>query len=236
VQEVGRKIPGSQPLTCVTIHAGRVFAGSEAGLFELKGDALVAVAEVRAPVDRLVEAQGSLWVLARDQVSRLRGDSWEKISDKPMTDLCEHQGEVLAVRDTRLWRLRGDAFEALPAPETPFPVMRLISFNETLYLAGAKGEVTLLGPTVLPGQDESERYPQQAWDWGDPPSPRTRDALSVGSRLYLATDRGLGVLRGMSMSVVRGEQGLCYEDTTCLARGFTNDVWVGTSWGGGSND
>ena len=33
------------------------------------------------------------------------------------------------------------------------------------------------------------------------------------------------------MSALRGEQGLCYEDTTCLARGFTNDLWIGTTRG-----
>jgi hypothetical protein len=58
-----------------------------------------------------------------------------------------------------------------------------------------------------------------------------RDALSVGSRIYFATDRGLGELRGMSMISIRGEQGLCFEDTTCLAPGFTNDLWIGTSRG-----
>ena len=230
LQEVGRKIPTAQPLTSVASHAGRVFAGSEAGLLELKGQTLVGVGDLRAPVERLVEAQGSLWVLARDQVSRLHGDSWEKISEKPMTDLSDHLGEVVAAHGRRLWRLRGEALEPFPAPEVPFPILRLLSFNETLYLVGA-GRVTLLGNPVVAGQDEADRYPQQAWDWGEPPSPRTRDALSLGSRLFLATDRGLGVLRGMSMSVLRGGQGLCYEDTTCLAQGFTNDLWIGTTRG-----
>ncbi len=230
LQEVGRKIATTQPLTCAAIHASRVFAGSTAGLLELKGESLVAVENFRAPVERMVEAQSNLWVLAGDQVSRLRGDAWEKISDKPMTDLCEHLGEIVAANGQGLWRLHGQAFEALAVPEPPFPILRLLSFNETLYLVGAE-RVTLLGNPVMAGQEESDRYPQQAWDWGDPPSPRTRDALSLGSRLFLATDRGLGVLRGMSMSVLRGEQGLCYEDTTCLAQGFTNDLWIGTTRG-----
>ena len=58
-----------------------------------------------------------------------------------------------------------------------------------------------------------------------------RDLFSLGSRLYFATDRGVGVFRGMSLTSLRGEQGLCYEDTTCLARGFTNDLWIGTTRG-----
>ena len=230
LQEVGRKIPTTQPLTSVAIHGGQVFAGSETGLLELKGETLAAVEDIRTPVERLVEAQGSLWVLARDRVSRLRDHRWERISGQPMTDLCEHLGEVVAVQGTRLWRLRGEALEPFPAPEAPFPVLRLLSFNETLYLVGA-GRVTLLGNPLAAGEDQAGRYPQQAWDWGEPPSPRTRDALGLGSSLFLATDRGLGVLRGMLMSALRGEQGLCYEDTTCLARGFTNDLWIGTTRG-----
>lgn len=76
------------------------------------------------------------------------------------------------------------------------------------------------------------RWPSdQTWDWGQLPSQTTRDALSQSSQLYTATDRGLAVLRGMSLTSIRGEQGLCYEDTTCLAQGFANDLWVGTSRG-----
>jgi hypothetical protein len=230
LQEVGRKIPSTQPLTSVASYGGRVFAGSKAGLLELKGDTLVTVANLQAPVERLVEVQGGLWVLSNDQVTRLHGDSWEKISEKPMTDLCELRGEVVAVQGKALWRLRGQAFEPWPLAETPFPILRLLPFNETLYLAGTE-QATLLGNPVRAGQEEADRYPQQVWDWGDLPSPHIRDALSLGPRLFLATDRGLGVLRGMSMSVLRGEQGLCYEDTTCLARGFTNDLWIGTTRG-----
>ena len=35
----------------------------------------------------------------------------------------------------------------------------------------------------------------------------------------------------MSLTRIRGEQGLCYEDTTCLAKGFGDDLWIGTSRG-----
>lgn len=35
----------------------------------------------------------------------------------------------------------------------------------------------------------------------------------------------------MSLTQIRGEQGLCYEDTTCLAKGFGDELWIGTSRG-----
>jgi ribosomal protein S20 len=57
--------------------------------------------------------------------------------------------------------------------------------------------------------------------------------LLIMSMLLIAQfiDRGLGLLRGMSLTTLRGPQGLPYEDTVCLARGFANDVWVGTTRG-----
>jgi len=55
--------------------------------------------------------------------------------------------------------------------------------------------------------------------------------LAVGSRLCIATEKGVGVLRGMAMTALRGEDGLPYEDTTCLAEGFDGDLWIGTTRG-----
>src|SRR5207245_11241414 len=70
-----------------------------------------------------------------------------------------------------------------------------------------------------------------AVDCGPLPAPMIRDLLSLGSRLYVATDRGVGVLRGMALTSLRGSDGLPFEDTTCLAEGFDGDVWIGTSRG-----
>ncbi|HNT89806.1 MAG TPA: hypothetical protein PKL84_18230, partial [Candidatus Hydrogenedentes bacterium] len=55
--------------------------------------------------------------------------------------------------------------------------------------------------------------------------------LSLGSCLYVATDRGVAVLRGMALTALQGKDGLPYEDTTCLARGFDGDLWIGTTRG-----
>ena len=68
-------------------------------------------------------------------------------------------------------------------------------------------------------------------DWGTLPSKTTRDLLALGGRLYVASAGGLGLLRGMSMTHIKGKDGLCYEDTTCLAEGFDNDMWIGTPRG-----
>ena len=63
------------------------------------------------------------------------------------------------------------------------------------------------------------------------PSREHRDMLSLGSRLLIATDRGIAVLRGAALTTVTGKDGLPYEDVTCLAAGFDGDLWIGTTTG-----
>src|SRR5262249_31443777 len=101
------------------------------------------------------------------------------------------------------------------------PVDHLASYSGTLYLLRRHELALLEGRTFVP----------DPVDWGALPSPVTRDMLAEGSRLYVATDRGLGVLRGMAMTTLRGTDGLPYEDTTCLAEGFDGDLWIGTTRG-----
>ena len=68
-------------------------------------------------------------------------------------------------------------------------------------------------------------------DWGAMPSSTQRDMLSLGSRLYITTDRGVAVLRGAALTTLTGKDGLPNEDTTCLAQGFAGDLWIGTTTG-----
>ncbi|GAI74632.1 unnamed protein product, partial [marine sediment metagenome] len=55
--------------------------------------------------------------------------------------------------------------------------------------------------------------------------------LSFGSRLFISTNRGLGVLRGAAITSLKGKDGLPFEETTCLEAGFENDIWIGTTKG-----
>ena len=68
-------------------------------------------------------------------------------------------------------------------------------------------------------------------DWGRLPSGVTRDMLCLGSRLFISTDKGLAVLRGAAMSSIKGINGLPVENTNCLAKGFDDDIWIGTTRG-----
>lgn len=230
LQEVGRKVVTASPLSSVAVFEGKVHAGSASGLLVLKGDALVEIGEMRERVTRLVTAGDALWVMTGSGLHRFQNGSWKKISDQPVTDVCEHMGEVIVSGGNHLWRVKEDALEPLTPLQSSFPITRVVSYSETLYIHGP-GRLTVFDGERFGARNVWNWEAEKVWDWGELPSRNTRDILNVGSRLYIATDRGLGLLRGMSLTSIRGEQGLCYEDTTCLARGFGGDVWIGTTRG-----
>ena len=101
---------------------------------------------------------------------RLQHGGWKKVSGETVNDVCEHRGEVVVAQQNRLWRVVGDALEPLVKAESPFPVSRLISHCETLYVQGA-GRLTFVEGQRLGGQDVYDSYADQAWDWGSLPSP-----------------------------------------------------------------
>lgn len=230
LQEVGRKIPTSAPLSAVAVVDGKIFAGSGAGLLRLQGSNLVPVIGFARPVQRLVVADGTLWVISPAGLYRRNEEAWKQVSSEPVTDVCAFRGQTLAAVGSQLWRVRDDTMELVSTNRARFNITRLVPHQETLFVHGP-GRLTTFSLGAFGGMDAYASPADLGWDWGSLPSPDTRDALSQGSSLFLATGRGLGVLRGMSLTALRGTEGLPFEDTTCLATGFTNDLWIGTSRG-----
>lgn len=230
LQEIGEQVAMPSPLVTVAIHREAVYAAGEKGLFRLQGTQLVSQAESPPGIRRLVSLGGSLWTLGEAGLHRLADGGWSRLTDAPVTDLAEFRGEILAASGNRLLRVVDQRLEPVTTNTARFPITRLVPHQETLYVHG-RGRVAPFAFGVFGGRDQYDFPADQAWDWGTLPSPDTRDALSFGPSIFLATARGLGGLRGMSLTHLRGEQGLPYEDATCLARGFTNDLWIGTSRG-----
>jgi len=230
LQEIGRKVAATAPLTSAAVFDGTVYAGSTNGLYQLDGSELVEVKMLRKPINRLVTAKGALWAITSPGLYLHQHGAWKKISDEQISDVCDHLGEVVVCGGSRLWRATEDALEPLTALQSPFGITRVVSFAETLYVHGP-GRLTIFDGDRFGARNVWKWGAEEVWDWGDLPSKTTRDVLGLDGRLYIATDRGLGILRGMSLTQVRGEQGLCYENTTCLAKGFGSDLWIGTTRG-----
>lgn len=242
-QEVGTKIPTEQPVTAVAVYQDSVYFVVGGTLRRLQDAVLKPVPGAPADVTRMRALGGALWAAAKTGTYRFAGNSWERVDERTFNDFCVHLGQVYGATRDDLFRFEGGKFvnvrpadgylstdttvlmedfsQLLADPVTIGPIERIASYSGTLYLLGP-GRLALLGGKTF--------FPDPV-DWGALPSPVTRDLLALGSRLLVATDRGVAVLRGMALTTLRGADGLPYEDTTCLAEGFDGDLWIGTSRG-----
>lgn len=243
LQENGERIETEAPVTAAVVLGEALYAVSGGKIFELR-EALVAVPDAPEGVSRLVALDGALWAAAEGGAYRSTGGAdWQRVSEQSFVDFCEHLGDVYgATRDT-LYRFNEGTFvdatpeggylssdstvvmedfsQVLADPVRIGPIERIASYSGTLYILRPGGLALIDVKTFVP----------EPIDWGMLPSSTTRDMFVQGSRLYVATNRGVGVLRGMAMTALNGEAGLPYEDTTCLAGGFERDLWIGTTRG-----
>ncbi len=230
LQETGVQVESAEPIRSLAVWKDSAWAATARGVFRLDGNELVADPGISLPVDRLVPAAGSLWAITSKGLYRRNEAGWSSVGDLHVSDVAEFRGELVAAADRRLWHVERDRLVPLNTAVARFDLLRLVPHQESLYVLGP-GRMTVFAFGRFGGRDAYDFPADESWDWGSLPSPNTRDALSLGHRLVVATDRGLGELRGMSMMSIRGDQGLPVEDVTCLARGFTNDLWIGTPRG-----
>ena len=230
LQEIGSQVTWPEPLTAVAFFEGRLWAGTARGLLRLEDGRLITEPGITEPVRRLIVAGNKVWAISATGLHRLDVRGWERVGSSVVTDLCEHRGQIIATTGRKLVRVQADSLDPLSDAQAPFDIRRLVSHQESLFVLGP-GRLTTFSSTGFGGRDAYGFPADQAWDWGTLPSSETRDIVSAAGSLFLATDRGLAVLRGMSLSTVRGDQGLPFEDTVCLTAGFTNDLWIGTTYG-----
>ena len=243
LQEVGEKIATDKPVTSVAVYKDLVYAVIGGELQQWQDGGLKNTPGAPAGVKRLRSLGGAIWAAADSGTYRYAGETWDRVDGRSFTDFCFYLGQVYAATRNDIFRFEDGKFvnirptggylstdttvlmedftQLLADPVEIGPLERIASYSGTLYLL-RPGQLALLdGKTFFP----------DPVDWGTLPSPVTRDMLSLGSQLYVATDRGVAVLRGMAMTSLRGADGLPYEDTTCLAEGFDGDLWIGTSRG-----
>jgi hypothetical protein len=243
LQEIGDKIPTQAPITGVAVYEHNAFVIEGGTLRRTENGKLEKQADAPASVRRVRSIAGALWAIGESGTYRFDGKAWAKVHDQPLTDICLHLGQVYGATLDALFRFEQGRFvnikpaagylssddavftedfnQVLADPVEIGPIDRIASYSGTLYMLRPGGLALLDGKTFVP----------DPVDWGMLPSPVTRDFLAQGSRLYVATDRGLGVLRGMALTSLRGADGLPSEDTTCLAEGFAGDLWIGTTTG-----
>jgi hypothetical protein len=232
LQETGEKISTHEPLISVGSFRQTTFAGTRSGLLKLTDGSLQSVPGVSNSIPRLIATRDALWAVASPGLLRFDGTHWIRVSAEPIVDLTPHRDGLVAATARQLWRFApgNDRLEPLSGTDTRFPITRVLSHQDSIFVHGT-GRITVFANGTFGARDVYDSRSDQSWDWGTLPSTVTRDARVIGPALYLATDRGLAIHRGMSLSTMAGPQGLPFEDTTCLAEGFDGDLWIGTSQG-----
>ncbi len=243
LQEVALKIPSSSPVTGVAIYNNERFVLIDAILHKLENHTIAPVKNSPQNVKRLIALDEALWALSVDGIFQYKGKKWDKISDLTFVDLCMHHGVLHAATGEEIFKLeKGKLISIKPEggyyssditmlmedgtqlhadPVRLGPIQRIESYAGTLHVL-RPGELV---------QFDGKIVNTEFIDWGRLPSTTTRDMLAIGSKLMITTDRGLAELRGASMYVMKGSDGLPVENTTCLAPGFEQDLWIGTTRG-----
>ena len=220
LQEIPQHIRTENPIHAVAVHDGHAYAGDAQGVARINDEKLDRVETSLRGVRELKSLRGHLWAIAQDGLWRMRDSQWEQVVPGTIRDLCEHNDSVYVASSEGLHRLTSAGVDIV----TPTRGLQGIeSYSGTVYVHDGRRVGLLQGDRI--------RY-EEITDYGELARGCTiQDILAYGSRLYVATDEGLGMLRGMTWYMIQGEDGLPYEDTTSLARGFDRDLWIGTRRG-----
>ena len=243
LQEISEEIPTKSPVLSVAEINGMCFALVDGQVNILEGNTLNPAASAPQGVNKLLRENSQLWALTDQGIYRFEDNIWQKTDNRKYVDMCTLNGIVYAATKEDIYRLDGNRF-VNTKPEGGYyssnmtmvmedgtqihsdpvrlgPVTQIESYSGTLYVL-RPGKLVLFDGLVV-----NEDY----IDWGSLPSKNTGEMLQQGSRLLINTDRGLAVLRGATLSSIKGKDGLPVENTTCLTKGFDGDVWIGTKRG-----
>ena len=223
LQEKGRQIPTEEPVWAVGVYDGAAYAGMGSGLYAVRGNKqLEPVAAVSGtPVERLVAAGDALYAITTDALWRLSGGTWNEMAKGDFVDVCTLAGRTVVAGPRALY-LRSETGLAPMVEDAPLEIQGIESYAETLYCLGLDRLFTF---------DWRDWDHENVVEFGALPSKDLRAMLALGSRLLVGTHQGIGVLRGTAATQILGADGLPYDETTALAKGFGRDYWVGTTRG-----
>lgn len=222
LQEVSERIETPYPLTAVAHAGGRTFAAGNGTVYEVRGLSLAPMTGPSGDIAKLAAIDGVLWAAGERGLWRLDGTAWTAVSAEPFVDVAGHLGGVIAATAGTVHAVEAGGLTSII--ESREPILGAASYSESVYLLTAGGVAFLDNRGALDYESVS--------DWGNLQlGADVRSLASLGNRLAVATNEGVGILRGASWHPLTGAQGLPYEDVLCVAPGFAGDFWVGTRKG-----
>ena len=236
LQEESQKVFTDSPIQSVEEYQGKCYAVMNNKIYLLEDDTFNLAKGSPSNVKKLFNEVGELWAISKGGLYKLDQGNWKLIDDKEFVDLTTHNGLLHAATKEEIFKLEDgkivttkpedgyftsnttmmmeDGSQVLADPVRLGPIDKIASYSGTLYVL-RPGRLVLF---------DGKMVNEDFIDWGNLPSRQTNDMLSYGSRLFISTDRGLAVLRGAAFTILKGEDGLPYEKTTCLEPGFENDL------------
>lgn len=223
LQESASRIETTTPLLSVAVFEGKAYVGNSQGVSRVDELVLTPAGGPNTEVSLLRTLAGKLWAVAKNGLWKYDGFQWTHVSEIPIVDICIHGESIAVATSNQVFLWNDGALVPLLEQESVQPILGIQDYSETLYVRHAN-QLSFVEKGKLNYNDVE--------DWRNlPVGAETRDMAALGSKIVVATSRGLGILRGASWHLVQGAQGLPYEDTTCVAPGFAGDCWIGTSRG-----
>src|SRR5690625_713548 len=243
LQEISTQIPTDDPVTDIIANQDIAFALIKNVLYQIDDRKITPVSNAPAGIKKLFQEENTIMAAARDGFFEYKNGRWNKKDNHDIVATCIHAGQLHAATSDEIYtwdqekfittkptegylsnsitNLMEDGTQVYLNPIKLGPVSKIASYSETIYMI-RRGKLALF---------DGKSIDEDFIDWGHIPDGEVNDIITLGNRLYIGTNRGLGELRGAALTMIKGEDGLPVEATTCLARGFDQDLWIGTERG-----
>lgn len=243
LQEISTQMPTEHPITAIIAHEKVAFALMKDRLYKIENKELLPVNNAPDGIHRLFREQNKIFAAAREGLFQYQAGQWKKKDSRKFVAACTHFGQLHMTTEDEIFKQQDDAFLTTKPVEgylsnsitnlmedgtqvyvTPVklgPVSKIASYSGTIYMI-RRGKLALF---------DGKSIDEDFIDWGHVPTGALNDLVPIGNRLFIGTSKGLGELRGAALTMIKGKDGLPVEATTCLARGFDQDLWIGTERG-----
>lgn len=228
-------IPSIAAYSIAVSNDGSVYAGMDDGLFVYRENRWTKIEGIpSAPVSCLAIHYDAVFALVENALYEITRDSTRRTADIPLKDIHDivtYGNRIFAASSDGLFVWDGNRFS--PITELNYlleqdKTVHAIAFsnNRSIAIAAESGLYF-----QKPDQSWTALYPQtpdnRSW------APRTVRAVAFDfqGRLWFASPQGAGCYDGLEWKLYTGQEGLPYNDFTCVKSGESGDVWFGTRIG-----
>src|SRR5690625_4934059 len=207
LQEISTQIPTDDPVTDIIANQEVAFALMKDVLYQIKGKNLTPVSNAPAGIQKLFQEENTIMAAARDGFFEYKNGRSNKKDNHNIVDTCIHARQLHADTYDEIYKwdhekfittkptegylsnsitiLMEDGTQVYLNPIKLGPVSKIASYSETIYMIRS-GKLALF---------DGKSIDQDFIVWGHIHVAEVNDIITLGNRLYIGTNRGLGELR-----------------------------------------